>query len=174
MNKAQHEADLAEFIFDSPRAEQARQVLPLRTDQAEQAQSVEDAVELAAVVLDKDELGRRREARLKTLYKQSRRFGGLWYKCVVCSQAREMRDINEVKNHIISEHGDALNQVEAVMQGEVVAGRESNCGVGLEQLAGRGKAGTDGGRLRERPGQVLAPRAEQGLPPKKKTARRTK
>ena len=28
VNKAQHEADLAEFIFDSPRAEQARQVLP--------------------------------------------------------------------------------------------------------------------------------------------------
>ena len=145
MNKAQHEADLAEFIFYSPRAEQARQVLPLRTDQAEQAQSVEDVVEPAAVVLDRDELGRRREARLETLYEQSRRFGGLWYKCVVCSQARETCDINEVKNHVISEHGDALNQVEAVMQGEVVAGRKANFGVGLEQLAGRGERKKDQG-----------------------------
>ena len=87
---------------------------------------------------------------------------------MVCSQARETRDINEVKNHIILEHGDALNQVEAVMQGEVVARREANFGGGWEQLAGRGEAGTDGGRLRERPGQVLVPRAEQGLPPKTK------
>ena len=87
---------------------------------------------------------------------------------------RETCDINEVKNHIISEHGDALNQVEAVMQGEVVAGREANFGIGLEQLAGRGEAGTDSGHLGEQPGQVLESRAEQGRPPKKRTARRTK
>ena len=43
-------------------------------------------------------------ARLETMYEQSRRFGGLWYKCVVCSYARETRYIDEVKNHIISKH----------------------------------------------------------------------
>ena len=54
-----------------------------------------------------------------------------WYRCLVCSQARgkESRHINEIKNHIISEHWDTLNQVEAVMRREVMARREANFGV---------------------------------------------
>ena len=40
-------------------------------------------------------------------------------------------------------------------------------GVGLEQLARLGEAGTDSGQLQEQPGQVLVPRAEQGHPPRK-------
>ena len=77
------------------------------------------------------------KAKIETLYEQSRRFGGLWYKCVVCSYARETRYINEVRDHIVSEHWDALNQVETGTREEVMAGREANFGIGLEQLAGR-------------------------------------
>ena len=68
------------------------------------------------------------KANLETLYEQSRRFGGLWYKCVVCSYARETRYINEVRDHIVSEHWDALNQAVNTTREEVVAGVEKvNC-----------------------------------------------
>ena len=108
MNQAQHEADAA-------------------VQAAVELDGVADAAELAAVVLDREELVRRTEARLETLNEQSHDGYSKWYRCVVCSQAR--RHINEVKNHIISEHWDTLNQVEAVMRREVMARKEANFGV---------------------------------------------
>ena len=69
MNQAQHEADAA-------------------VQAAVELDGVADAAELAAVVLDREELVRRTEARLETLYERSRMDGWLWYRCVVCSQAR--------------------------------------------------------------------------------------
>ena len=81
------------------------------------------------------------KARLETMYEQSRRFGGLWYKCVVCSYAREARYINEVRDHIVSEHWDALNQAVNTTREEVVAGVETvNCFKNaLDNLQGRGR-----------------------------------
>ena len=81
------------------------------------------------------------KAKLETLYEQSRRFGGLWYECLLCSYEREARHINKVRNHIVSEHGDALNQAVNTTREEVVAGVERvNCFKNaLDNLQGRGR-----------------------------------
>ena len=86
-----------------------------------------DTAELAAVVLDVKELVRRREVRLKTLYKRSQNAGKCWYRCLVCSNQRvkwrfqqegsETNFLADIEYHITSEHWDTYsNEVEAEMR----------------------------------------------------------
>ena len=45
---------------------------------------------------------------------------------MLCSYEREARHINEVRDHIVSEHWDALNQAVNTTREEVMARREDS------------------------------------------------
>ena len=88
----------------------------------------DDTAELAAVVLDEGELVRRREKKLKSLYKQIRDRGFEYYKCMGCGKRYE-RYLNPMMDHIIEEHMDKVREVDSEMRREVLARKKANHGV---------------------------------------------
>ena len=98
-----------------------------------------DTAELAAVVLDRGELGRRRKEKLKTLYERFENGGRDYYRCLACDNprvkwmwgdvGRHTRFLTHMENHIINEHMDKLEEVDSVMRREVLARIKANYGV---------------------------------------------
>ena len=98
----------------------------------------DDTAELAAVVLDQGELIRRREKKLKSLYKQIHRPEFDYYRCMVCKpdvgrlgwqEGKEERYLIHMQNHIVEEHMDKLEEVDSEMRREVLARKKANHGV---------------------------------------------
>ena len=105
MNQAQHEADAA-------------------VQAAVELDGMVDAAEQAAVVLDSKEVVRRREERVKSLYRRDQergRYPRYLYYCEApfcCKQmvCYEESDSTLIENHIKAEHRDKLDEVEAEMR----------------------------------------------------------
>ena len=97
----------------------------------------DDTAELAAVVLDRGELVRRREKKLKSLYKQIQNQAFDYYRCMVCKpdvewlgwQEGDERYLTHMWNHIIEEHMDKIKEVDSEMRREVLARKKANHGV---------------------------------------------
>ena len=97
----------------------------------------DDTAELAAVVLDQGELVRRREKKLKSLYKQFQNQDFDYYRCMVCKpnvewlgwQEGDVRYLTHMQNHIVEEHMDKLKEVDSEMRREVLARKKANHGV---------------------------------------------
>ena len=98
-----------------------------------------DTAELAAVELDRGELGRRRKEKLKTLYERFENGGRDFYRCLACDnprvkwmwgdEGRHTRFLTHMENHIINEHMDKLDEVDSMMRREVLARIKANYGV---------------------------------------------
>ena len=98
----------------------------------------DDTAELANVVLDRGELIRRRDEKLQSLYEWIRGEAFDFYRCLACKnpgversfwQEGDTRYLTHMKNHIIEEHKDKLDEVDSVMRREVSARKRANYGV---------------------------------------------
>ena len=101
----------------------------------------DDTAELAAVVLDREELVRRRDKKLESLYKliQSRNKDPYndFYRCLVCKPNEgwlgrkdgDEKYLIHMKTHIMKEHFDKIVEVDSEMRREVLARKKANHGV---------------------------------------------
>ena len=99
----------------------------------------DDAAELAAVVLDRGEIIRRRDERYETLYETFQYDGRTVYRCLACNnpnvkwnwaqEGRHTRYLSNMQIHIIEEHMDKLDEIVSVMRKEVLTRKRANHGV---------------------------------------------
>ena len=99
----------------------------------------DDTAELAAVVLDRWEVVRRKGERLETLYETFQNGGRNWYRCLACDnrnvkwlceqEGKHIRFLSDMQIHITEEHSDKLDEVVSVMRKEVLTRKRANHGV---------------------------------------------
>ena len=90
----------------------------------------DDTAELAAVVLDRGELIRRREERFKTLHETFQNGGRTWYRCLACNNPSVKWMWEQEGRHMVEEHSDKyFDEVASVMRKEVLARKRANHGV---------------------------------------------
>ena len=108
----------------------------------------DDTAELAAVVLDKWEVIRRKDERIKTLHKTFQNGERTWYRCLAClkpsvvwmmrerEKSYTTRHLLFMQNHMNEEHRDKLDEVVSVMRKELLARKRANHG-GRTQCVGK-------------------------------------